>query len=87
MTTSMAESSAVDGGEGSQGIVAEEVRELRFALDELTCCVYMNSENIEFLAKALRTFADKLVLLEGTEHELEKNFFYFFVYHMFYPKA
>ena len=82
MTTSMAESRAVNPGEGSLGIVAEELRKLRFALDELTCRMPTNSENIEFIAKALRTFEDELVSLEGTEHELEKPFFCFVVYHI-----
>ena len=71
MTTAVAEARAADAGEGAQGVVAEEVRELRLALDALTCRVRNNSENIEHIAKALRSSADELVSLEGTEPELE----------------
>ena len=71
MTTDFAEARAADAGEGAEVVFAEELRELRLAIDALTCCVRNNNENIEYIAKGLRSSADELVLLEGTEPELE----------------
>ena len=71
MTTAVAEARAADADEGTQGVVAEESRELRLAPDALTCRVRNSSEDIEYIAKALRSSADELVFLEGTEPVLE----------------
>ena len=46
MRTALAEARSVDAGEGAQRVVAEEVRELRFAIDALMRRVRKNSENI-----------------------------------------
>ena len=54
ITTVVAEACAAYAGEEAQGVVAEELRELRLGLDTLTCRVRNNSENIEDIAKALR---------------------------------
>ena len=69
--TAVAEAHAADAGEGVQGVVAEELDELRLALNGLTCRVRNNSENIEYIAQAQRSSVDDLVSLEGTEPELE----------------
>ena len=61
MTTAVAGARAVDEGEGAQGVVVEEVRELRLALYALTCRVRTTCENIEFIAKAICSSADELV--------------------------
>ena len=71
MTTVVVGARAAYAGEIAQSVVAEEFRELCLALDALTCRVRNDSENIEYIAKALCYSADESITLEGTDLELE----------------